>query len=407
MIPSSYRREDADRALSDFDDYAADVLRSDRRTILGNLKTLIALQRRDPLFVHLFEAELKPFNFDSWYHAMHSTIGRQIGRGTLHWPDDRREKLYLQTVLLTKIADGDIDLLNFCYDFISSDNRHEVVFATFNRQLTEQYLREYRKLAVQIATSFPSPPPERMPEESADLTDTEIEVFISHSSRDEDLARVTIELLRAALSLNEGKIRCTSVEGYKLPAGVDSDQQIRVEVLKSRVLIGLLTPHSLESSYVLFELGARWGRGGFIAPLLAKGSTGSVLRGPIAGFNALHADKEGDLKQFVADLAMKLGVVAAEFPVYGGVLKQVVQTSLDGDLFKKYEGRRVKMRSEFRKEQYYVRKRRIHYLTPEAASVCDECGLHLELIEENEERILSSSFGETFDAALMRGALKK
>jgi hypothetical protein len=406
VLPSSYSRSDATRAIEDFDGRAADVLRSNHRTFAENLRVLIAFERRDPLFAHLFATELKLTNFDSWFFAINSDVGARIGRGTLRWPDDEREKLYLQTVLLTRIAEGAIDLLEFCYTFISGDARHDVVLATFNTQLAGPYFREYRKVAVQIANTLSKPTATQPPGDTEmRAEDALLDIFISHSSSDEDLARAMIDLLCAALALRPERIRCTSVEGFKLPIGVDSDNQIRIEVLRSKVLVGLLTPYSLESSYVLFELGARWGKDGFIAPLLAKGSKGSVLRGPIAGFNALPADKPEDLKSFIRDLAKKLSITAKPEVEYEEQLGRVVAVSLDGDIWRRFEGKRVKAKSDYRKEQFYVFKRSLHYLTLEAALVCEEHKMSLHGIDEVEERILRSSIGESFDAALMRGAL--
>ena len=88
-----------------------------------------------------------------------------------------------------------------------------------------------------------------------------IKIFISHSSRDIALAKPVIDLLRLALNLSDEEIRCTSVPGYKLPGGAETDQQIRKELLAAPVFIGLVTDAGLASIYVLFELGARWGPG--------------------------------------------------------------------------------------------------------------------------------------------------
>ena len=83
-----------------------------------------------------------------------------------------------------------------------------------------------------------------------------VKVFISHSSNDVQLAKPLIDLLRSALRLRASEIRCTSVPGYKLPGGAETDEQIREELLDAPVFIGLVTEASLESKYVLFELGA-------------------------------------------------------------------------------------------------------------------------------------------------------
>ena len=111
-------------------------------------------------------------------------------------------------------------------------------------------------------------------------------VLISHSSRDAELAQALINLLRSGLGLVPRQIRCSSVDGYRLPAGVNTDAQLRREIKSVKVLIGLLTPNSLSSAYVLLELGARWLNELFMIPLLA-GIEPEQMPGPHRAFNAL------------------------------------------------------------------------------------------------------------------------
>ena len=105
-----------------------------------------------------------------------------------------------------------------------------------------------------------------------------VKVFVSHSNQDVELATAVVDLLRAALNLRAEQIRCTSVEGYRLPAGADFDSQLRDEALESPVFIGILSAFSLTSAYVLFELGARWGARRPIMPLLAPGTGIQVVK---------------------------------------------------------------------------------------------------------------------------------
>jgi len=135
-----------------------------------------------------------------------------------------------------------------------------------------------------------------------------IDIFISHSSQDYALAEQVADLLRAALNLRSNAIRCTSVDGYRLPAGVNSDTQIRDEVLGTKAFVGILSIASLASAYVLFELGARWGAGKHLAPLLAPGLTVHALKGPVAGLNALSCDSAPQLHQLIQELGSVLGV---------------------------------------------------------------------------------------------------
>ena len=70
----------------------------------------------------------------------------------------------------------------------------------------------------------------------------EIDVFISHSSRDEEMARRLITLIRAALILPSDRIRCTSVDGFRLPAGISINEMLRQEIYDSKAFIVIITP---------------------------------------------------------------------------------------------------------------------------------------------------------------------
>jgi hypothetical protein len=150
------------------------------------------------------------------------------------------------------------------------------------------------------------------PEESS--TDTLL-VLISHSSKDAALALALIELLRAGLGLRPDQIRCSSVDGYRLPAGVNTDAQLQGEVNIAKVVIGLMTPHSLASPYVLFELGARWGARLPMIPLMV-GVKPEDLRGPLSGINALSASVEAQLHQLLEDVRKPLSLALQSAAFY-------------------------------------------------------------------------------------------
>jgi hypothetical protein len=48
-----------------------------------------------------------------------------------------------------------------------------------------------------------------------------LDIFISHSGKDEKLAAALIDLIIAATNVPHGRIRCTSVDGYRLPGGAN------------------------------------------------------------------------------------------------------------------------------------------------------------------------------------------
>lgn len=149
-------------------------------------------------------------------------------------------------------------------------------------------------------------------------------VLISHSSKDHQLASALIDFLRSGLGLLPKQIRCSSVDGYRLPAGVHTDSQLRDEVTASKVLIGLITPNSLSSPYVLFELGARWGAGETMIPLLA-GVTADQLRGPLSGMNALLCNSEEQLHQALDEIGSHLGLEVQSPAAYLKQLRAVVE----------------------------------------------------------------------------------
>jgi len=135
-----------------------------------------------------------------------------------------------------------------------------------------------------------------------------IRLFISHSNRDSALVELLVAFLRAALNLPASQIRCTSIDGYRLPAGANTDEQLRREVNSADAFIGIISSESLKSLYVAFELGARWGVGRPLFPLLSPGTDARILDGPLAGLNALSAGNRAQLQQLVTDLARTLEI---------------------------------------------------------------------------------------------------
>lgn len=152
-----------------------------------------------------------------------------------------------------------------------------------------------------------------------------LDIFISHSSKDSDVAASLIELLRAALNISAERIRCTSVQGYKLKGGASTDETLRKEVHDAAVFIGLITKESLQSAYVLFELGARWGAGRHLLPVLASGTSSNVLRGPLTGINALRLDDIADIHQIVDDIAKELNKSKGSASAYQRHLEQLIE----------------------------------------------------------------------------------
>ena len=136
----------------------------------------------------------------------------------------------------------------------------------------------------------------------------EIVLFISHSSEDTKLAEAFVELLKNALPIPPEKIRCTSVLAHSFPYGTDGVEQARLEVLSAPIVIGLITPSSTQSHWVLFELGARWGQRKPLFSILAGGAGVDLLPGPIRSDHALKDVTNPAVVKFVDELASHLDI---------------------------------------------------------------------------------------------------
>lgn len=155
-----------------------------------------------------------------------------------------------------------------------------------------------------------------------------IDIFISHSSHDVPIVKALIELLRSALNVPADKIRCSSVEGYKFPGGVTTDDEIKREVFEARVLLGVISPTSVNSMYVVFELGARWGIKKPLVPLTTSKVGIELLKGPLKGINALNSTVRTDVLQLINDLGNYIGIEPQQPAVYDDKVTKLVELSL-------------------------------------------------------------------------------
>jgi hypothetical protein len=111
--------------------------------------------------------------------------------------------------------------------------------------------------------------------------------------------------------------------------GTKTDEQLKRELLNAKSFIALLTQHSLNSTWVLFELGARWGAERHLAPVFAAGLTAEQLRGPLPGITGLSCDSDNQIHQLVHDIAKVLGVGARKTHFYSTYVTALMKASSD------------------------------------------------------------------------------
>jgi predicted transcriptional regulator len=159
-----------------------------------------------------------------------------------------------------------------------------------------------------------------------------LKVFISHRSTDELLAKAVADLFRDAMRLSATEIRCTSVDGYRLHGGADTDAELRSEVLGVPTFVGIITPTTMNSPYVLFELGARWGAGKHLCPVLARGADAKDLGGPLGGKNALHLSMRAEVVQMMEEIAVALNQPLERASALQQAIDDVVKLASDNVL---------------------------------------------------------------------------
>lgn len=204
-------------------------------------------------------------------------------------------------------------------------------------------------------------------------------IFVSHSSDDLDVVKCVVNLLEAAFVAKSGDIRCTSLPGYRLSAGDKTSEVVRVEISQANALLAIITRKSFASAWVLFEMGARWGSGERIVPLLGPGADPSVLRGPVHEINALSCSHREDLEQVLHDLAGFSKLEQRPRSRYGVELQAVL-------------GLRDRLAGPENKARLLevFRRHPDHYYQPGAVGA--EVGLELEIVRELANQLVAEGY---------------
>lgn len=120
-------------------------------------------------------------------------------------------------------------------------------------------------------------------------------IFISHSVKDNNEVRELIKLL--VLGMNIPKEDIFSVALYEnLPIGKAYSEKIREAMLSSEKIICFVTQSYMQSIFCTMELGAAWGQGDKIIPMLFSPITYEDLNNtPLIGTQMCYGDRREDL----------------------------------------------------------------------------------------------------------------
>jgi TIR domain len=130
-------------------------------------------------------------------------------------------------------------------------------------------------------------------------------IFVSHRHKDRPIASELVLLLEQAFEIGTSDLRCTSVKPYVLTPGERTSERLRTDISRAELVIGVLTPDTSESNYVLCELGASWGRDVTTFPVLAKGATISNVPSPLNERHSVSLENESDCLDLIEYVAAK------------------------------------------------------------------------------------------------------
>lgn len=149
-------------------------------------------------------------------------------------------------------------------------------------------------------------------EEHGAATPGQPKLFVSHRHKDEAQVRALLDLLQTAFVINTQDIRCTSVPPYKLAAGDKTSERLRSEIAGAEVVLGILSPDTSESKYVLAELGAAWGVGVPTFPLRLRGARFEDVPEPLNERHSLSLERGAECFQLIQDLKRVTSLQAKE-----------------------------------------------------------------------------------------------
>jgi hypothetical protein len=153
-----------------------------------------------------------------------------------------------------------------------------------------------------------------------------IKIFVSHSSRDRELVAAFVRALEDSMVVDDGELRCTSLPGRRPRTGAGLPATLKKEVNEANVIIGLLTPESLESGWVMFELGAGWGAEKWVVPVIA-GIDYDSLPGPLKDTLSADATNQAELEQMFQEIAETLGLKRRQAGRAADAIKALIEVA--------------------------------------------------------------------------------
>lgn len=128
-----------------------------------------------------------------------------------------------------------------------------------------------------------------------------IRLFISHSTKDQAIARSIVSLVESACKFSRDEIRCSSLPGYGFKAGTDLSAAIKSEI-KNAIVIIIATANAVDSEWVLSEMGAAWASAKHSVLIFGNGLNRSDIKGPLQNTLTLSFTDRDDILNLVSTI---------------------------------------------------------------------------------------------------------
>lgn len=128
-------------------------------------------------------------------------------------------------------------------------------------------------------------------------------IFISHSTKNKELVKQVVDLLQTGMGIARNDIFCTLLNG-ELRTGEDFVSDIKKNMQECKMVIAVITPEYLQSSFCMMELGAAWIQTPYLCPFLAGDVDYQDLeRSPLKGIQMRKLNDEADLYAVFDEMA--------------------------------------------------------------------------------------------------------
>lgn len=126
-------------------------------------------------------------------------------------------------------------------------------------------------------------------------------IFVSHAAVDKELVDLIVDLLSLGIGIDvHNDVFCSSLEGIKIPPGVDFKAFIKDQIQHPKIVILVISQNYLASQFCLAELGASWAMSHRVIPFLVPPITFADMKAVLVNVNGLKINDPSDWNEALA-----------------------------------------------------------------------------------------------------------